>query len=69
MAKIGKYLIEDEGDFLKITNLESGNELDLNTVRLYKFEIKRIENLGDDGIIYYYDGRKKRISELFKTSF
>ncbi|MEM4056712.1 MAG: hypothetical protein QW578_06730, partial [Thermoplasmatales archaeon] len=66
MAKIGKYLIEDEGDFLKITNLESGNELDLNTVRLYKFEIKRIENLGDDGIIYYYDGRKKRISELFK---
>ncbi|WDS52880.1 hypothetical protein [Sulfolobus tengchongensis spindle-shaped virus 4] len=69
MAKIGKYLIEDEGDFLKITNLESGNELDLNTVRLYKFEIKRIENLGDDGIIYYYDGRKQRISELFKTSF
>ncbi|MEM3503708.1 MAG: hypothetical protein QW134_05745 [Nitrososphaeria archaeon] len=69
MIKIGKYLIEDEGDFLKITNLESENELDLNAVRLYKFEIKRIENLGDDGIIYYYDGRKKRISELFQTSF
>ncbi|MEM3714743.1 MAG: hypothetical protein QXF82_07330 [Nitrososphaeria archaeon] len=69
MIKIGKYLIDNEGDYIKITNSESENELDLNTVRLYKFEIKRIENLGDDGIIYYYDGRKKRISELFKTSF
>ncbi|MEM4057049.1 MAG: hypothetical protein QW578_08445 [Thermoplasmatales archaeon] len=69
MIKIGKYLIEKEGEFLKITNLESENELDLNTVTLYSFEVKKIENLGDDGIIYYYDGRKKRISELFKTSF
>ena len=69
MIKIGKYLIEKEGEFLKITNSESENELDLNTVTLYSFEVKKIENLGDDGIIYYYDGRKKRISELFKTSF
>ena len=69
MIKIGKYLIEKEGEFLKITNSESENELDLNTVRLYSFEVKKIENLGDDGIIYYYDGRKQRISELFKTSF
>ena len=69
MIKIGKYLIEKEGDYIKITNSESENELDLNAVRLYKFEIKRIEDLGDDGIIYYYDGRKKRISELFKASF
>ena len=69
MIKIGKYLIEKEGDYIKITNSESENELDLNTVTLYSFEVKRIENLGDDGIIYYYDGRKKRISELFKTSF
>ena len=69
MIKIGKYLIEKEGEFLKITNLESENELDLNTVTLYSFEVKKIENLGDDGIIYYYEGRKKRISELFKTSF
>ncbi|MEM3502979.1 MAG: hypothetical protein QW134_02020 [Nitrososphaeria archaeon] len=69
MIKIGKYLIEKEGDYIKITNSESENELDLNTVTLYSFEVKKIENLGDDGIIYYYDGRKKRISELFKTSF
>ena len=69
MIKIGKYLIDKEGDYIKITNSESENELDLNTVRLYSFEVKRIENLGDDGIIYYYDGRKQRISELFKTSF
>ncbi|CAH04253.1 hypothetical protein STSV1pORF70 [Sulfolobus virus STSV1] len=69
MIKIGKYLIEKEGEFLKITNSESENELDLNTVTLYSFEVKKIENLGDDGIIYYYDGRKKRISELFQTSF
>ncbi|MEM3290555.1 MAG: hypothetical protein QW046_03475 [Candidatus Micrarchaeaceae archaeon] len=69
MIKIGKYLIDKEGDYIKITNSESENELDLNTVRLYSFEVKKIENLGDDGIIYYYDGRKKRISELFKASF
>ena len=69
MIKIGKYLIDKEGDYIKITNSESENELDLNTVTLYSFEVKKIENLGDDGIIYYYDGRKKRISELFKTSF
>ncbi|MEM0172839.1 MAG: hypothetical protein QXP59_05540 [Saccharolobus sp.] len=69
MIKIGKYLIEKEGDYIKITNSESENELDLNTVTLYSFEVKKIENLGDDGIIYYYDGRKQRISELFKTSF
>ncbi|AFU92050.1 hypothetical protein STSV2_71 [Sulfolobus virus STSV2] len=69
MIKIGKYLIEKEGDYIKITNSESEDELDLNTIRLYSFEVKRIEELGDDGIIYYYDGRKQRISELFKTSF
>ncbi|MEM3301744.1 MAG: hypothetical protein QXX23_07325, partial [Thermoplasmata archaeon] len=46
---INNYLIEDEGDTLRISKLDSDDDFELNVVRLSKFEIQRI-----DGTFIYF---------------
>ncbi|MEM3377310.1 hypothetical protein [Metallosphaera sp.] len=60
---INNYLIEDEGDTLRISKLDSDDDFELNVVRLSKFEIQRI----DGTFIYFMDGRVKKISDLFSS--